>query len=274
MFEQNIAIKDLTKQDLIIKNKANKKKSIDNLRPIGLLNTIRKIFSAILLKRLQQKTQSYIAEYQYGFVPKKSRQHIIWTYKWLLAANKKMNQIQQVLRINISKAFDSLPRSKRLNVLHQICDNDDDVIRMCHIILAASELQIKYHNERSQSFTSNVGVPEGDLISPLLFIIYLEAIIYELLSENDHLKLLIFIYADDVDFIHQLLNHELDDFLALLTFKFAEWGLSLNPQKTEDWALDINPTHHQNIKKLGSMINPKDQINKCLSKVKLAFNIT
>ena len=119
-----------------------------------------------------------------------------------------MNEIQKVLGIDISKAFDSLPRSKLLNVLEQVFGKDCDIIRMTHIILAISKIQIKYRNEYRQSFESNKEVPVEDLVSPHLFIIYLQAIINEILSENNHLNFLVLIYADDEDLIHQLLNHK------------------------------------------------------------------
>jgi hypothetical protein len=85
-------------------------------------------------------------------------------------------------------------------------------------------------------FDTNMGVPQGDSLSPILFIIYLEAVMRDLAKElltqfgivipND------LIYADDCDFIVDS-EEEVVKILAVAPEVFKRWGLTMNSTKTE-----------------------------------------
>ncbi|GFS18719.1 very-long-chain enoyl-CoA reductase [Elysia marginata] len=56
-----------------------------NLRPIMLLNTIRKALSKIALERIRPHVEQYLSHSQSGFRPNRSTSDVAWTHKWLAA---------------------------------------------------------------------------------------------------------------------------------------------------------------------------------------------
>ena len=60
-----------------------------NLRPITLLNTIRKALSIITFHRIRPCTEEYLSHSQSGFRPDRSTADVAWAHKWLAAKTKK-----------------------------------------------------------------------------------------------------------------------------------------------------------------------------------------
>ena len=60
----------------------------NNLRPITLLNTIRKALSTITLKRIRPQIETYLSPSQSGFRQDRSTADVIWTHRWLAAKAK------------------------------------------------------------------------------------------------------------------------------------------------------------------------------------------
>ena len=91
----------------------------------------------------------------------------------------------------------------------------------------------------TEPFASNVGSPQGDALSPILFAIYLEYAI-RLLKESIvrpdvHVNARIpdeCIYADDIDFI-SLDKSFLDDILTKVGPIFGQLKLLVNTDKTD-----------------------------------------
>ena len=120
----------------------------------------------------------------------------------------------------MSRAFDTINRSKLLNILGMIQGVGGDELRLIRILLSNTSLRVRFNGIITEPFSSNVGSPQGDALSPILFAIYLECAI-RLLKESivrpdvdvnaripDEC-----IYADDIDFI-SLDKSFLDDILT------------------------------------------------------------
>ena len=56
-----------------------------NLRPIILLNTLRKVLSLITLDRIRPSIKKYLSHSQSGFRPEQSTSDVVWTHRWLAA---------------------------------------------------------------------------------------------------------------------------------------------------------------------------------------------
>ena len=131
--------------------------------------------------------------------------------------------------MDLSKAFDYLPHVLLIAKL-----------RACGLSVEAVELLESYLSDRSQqvrlgTFTSTweklfKGVPQGSILGPLLFNIFLNNIFYFVLSST------IYNYADDntVSFIHKeynFLKSVLEsDSLNLISW-FEENSMKANPDK-------------------------------------------
>ncbi|OQR83398.1 hypothetical protein ACHHYP_14761, partial [Achlya hypogyna] len=142
-------------------------------RPIVLLNCIRKAVSILVLNRIQAKLDNAIGQYQSGFRRGRSTADAVWTHKWLVARVRKYEDAFSILGIDLSRAFDTIDRSKLLLVLEDILTNDE--VRLVRTLLASTTLKIRLGHKTHQAFTTNIGTPHGNALSPVLFVVHLDA---------------------------------------------------------------------------------------------------
>lgn len=106
---------DLGEGILIPLQKPNKQKgpltSIRD-RPIVLLSTIRKTLSLIVLSRISERVNTYLASSQSGFRSCCSTADIVWCDRWLATMTQRFKWLCQLLGIDMSRAFDTINRLK------------------------------------------------------------------------------------------------------------------------------------------------------------------
>ena len=87
--------------------KLNSLCTVDNFRPISLLNTNLKILSHVLASRLKKPLNTLIKKHQFAYLPNRSIKTAI-----LLArlAKEKLGRSNCMLSIDFSKAFDRIGR--------------------------------------------------------------------------------------------------------------------------------------------------------------------
>jgi hypothetical protein len=131
-----------------------------------------------------------------------------------------------------------------------------------------------------ENFKTNKGVPQGDSLSPVLFIIYLEAAMRDLKDRIKGISLeriLQIIFADDCDFICKTMN-EANIIKMEAPAILAEWNLKMNAEKTEITILErrlpghmyptntcpgfSNVEHYPKVKKLGSLLDERKDVGR------------
>ena len=169
-----------------------------SLRPIVLLTTLRKTLSLIPLQRISDKVDHFFSPSQSGFRRGRSTADVIWGHRWLVAKI-------EILGIDLSRAFDTIRRRKFLNVLHSFLDTNN--VRIIRLLLSETNITVRVDDALSAPFNTTVGPPQGDSLSPVLFIVYLEAALRTLcgcLPRRPPADINLpceAIYADDTDFI-------------------------------------------------------------------------
>ena len=107
-----------------------------------------------------------------------------------------------------SSAFDIIDRQTLLDILREIVEKDELKI-IIRYLLSDTIINTRINGAtKEKSFESNIGSPQGDSLSPVLFSIYLENALKEVRTilprpTSDFEKTLPteIVYADDVDFI-------------------------------------------------------------------------
>ena len=119
-----------------------------------------------------------------------------------MACSKGIKNIKILITgIDFSSAFDTIRRSELLKIAEEFLEEEE--IRMIRYLLSNTNIKPKINKaEIETKFDANIGAPQGDTISPVLFIIYLEKALRETRLELDqNIKPNEIEYADDVDFV-------------------------------------------------------------------------
>ena len=249
-----------------------KKGPIKNLRPINLLLVIRKVLSKIALKRSGKQICNHLSYSQSAYRDGRCTTDIVWAYRWLIAKVQEYDITIYVTGIDMSSAFDTIDRSKLLDIASRILDEDG--VRMLRILLSDTTIEVRVKGAQTKPFVSNIGGPQGDSYSGPQFTTYFEEALKEVRTETniDLSKELPaeMIYADDYDNLTE--NHEektkfKDNVKAILD----RHDLRVNEDKTEDTVLRRGK-HDRKAKtknepwretiKLGSKLGDKEDIQR------------
>ena len=166
-----------------------------DFRPISLLPIISKVLERHFFKLIN----SHLAENhplsncQWGFQPGKSTVSALieCTHDWFLQLEKQ-KEIGAVF-FDFRKAFDTVPHQPLLDKLHRL-GLDPHITTWIHNYLAERYQKVVLNGECSQVSHVLSGVPQGSILGPLLFLIYIDDITDIALSPESKLVL----YADDI----------------------------------------------------------------------------
>ena len=245
----------------------------NNLRPITLLNTIRKTLSLITLDRIRPAVEQYLAHSQSGFRPDRSTSDVVWTHRWLAAKTSIEDITIKVTGIDMSAAFDTINREVLLNILAKIVKEDE--LRLIQFLLSNTRINTRINKADIEApFTSNVGTPQGDGLSPVLFTIYLEHAlksarntIGEPTTPIDKIIPREIAYADDVDFIgSEHIN------IDKIQKELEKFNFKVNVDKTELTSLRKEENEWRETKKVGSLIGDAEDVERRKKLSNVALN--
>jgi hypothetical protein len=144
---------------------------------------------------------------------------------------------------------------------------------------------VQFNDILTKPFSSNIGSPQGDGLSPLLFAIYLEAAVRDLLGnsrlkrrEVDELSRLpeTLIYADDTDFLSFCQDY-LDEVLEVVVPLFKnEYKLIVNADKTERTRvghldMGVDQSAWRGTRKLGSLLGAEEDVARRIQLANVSF---
>ena len=194
-----------------------------NYRGLKLTEQVMKVLERIVDGLIRQMVS--IDDSQFGFVPGRGTTDAIFVVRQLqgkyLTANKRL----YMAFVDLEKAFDRVPRKVIWWALRKLggvdcATGEGDVCKCAE--------RVRVGEGYSEEFRVKVGVHQGSVLSPLLFIIVLEALSREFRSGVTWEDL----YADDLVIITESLEKCVN---WLLTWKEAmeKKGLGVNAGKTK-----------------------------------------
>lgn len=99
---------------IAIQRPGKKKGPPNNLRPITLLNSLRKALSVITLNRIRPDVERYLSNSQSGLRPNRSTADVVWKHKWLSDKTLKEDVRIKITGIDMSAAFHTINRNQLL----------------------------------------------------------------------------------------------------------------------------------------------------------------
>jgi hypothetical protein len=205
--------------------------NVKNYRPITLLNTLHKIWERILEQRLRSVTVT--AHAQMGSKAGNSATTATMTKRSILRLAKRLKTDVHSLQLDLSKAYNRVCRKTLWNKLISLGVKG----KLWTAIMSTydhADDQIRIGNRYSDPFHLDFGLRQGSILSPILFIIYVNELI-QLINATDsgargsatniNLKLACLMFVDDIEtYTHttQGLNAQ---FKAAITFARAHHSI-------------------------------------------------
>ena len=169
----------------------------NNHRGITLLSRAGKIHNRILERRLRDCVEDILDDCQFGFRPERSTTDAVFTVKMMLEKCWEWGVDKYALFIDLEKAFDRVNRSLLWRILQEDHYNvPAKLVRVIRSIYSQCVSKVRTQKVESAEFSIESGVRQGDVLSPILFIIFMNKCIRDVkIGDNGEETLL---YADDV----------------------------------------------------------------------------
>ena len=155
-----------------IYKKGNKTK-VNNYRPVCLTSIVIKIFESIIKDTVSSylSDNNLLSPNQHGFTPWKSccTQLLHALNDWTLALDERLST--DVIYFDFSKAFDSVPHTRLLLKL-QAYGINGQLLNWFKNFLIGRRQCVKINGVLSPCVQVSSGVPQGSILGPLLFSLY------------------------------------------------------------------------------------------------------
>lgn len=203
-----------------------------NYRPISLISNFAKILEKIIFNRLFSfiKKNKILSDNQFGFVKNIGTNDALGLIANLILEKIDKKKPIAVTFLDLAKAFDTVDHKILIEKLKRYGIRGH-AIKLLTSYLQNRKQRVKINGKVSKFNTVTTGVPQGTILGPLLFILYINDLLFLLPSNN------IFSYADDTavvatgngwEFVQTKMNHD----LSIISDWLAINKLSLNIKKT------------------------------------------
>lgn len=197
--------------------KKGDKLNVENYRPITIICNFAKVFEISLYDGIYNNIRGQISSYQHGFVKSRSTVTNLFSVTQFISEAIDAGKQVDVIYTDFSKAFDRLDHGILLHKL-KLFGFSDLLISLLSSFLSGRNQFVEYRGFKSDQYLVTSGVPQGSILGPLLFILFINDIV-SCIDVN------CLLYADDMKLFCSI---ETDDDCALL---------QNNLNSVNDWCL-------------------------------------
>ena len=231
-FREGVFPRELKKARVVPIFKTGDKSLINNYRPISILSFYSKVFEKLMYNKMYNfiEANDILYAHQYGFRRGHSTQQAIITLIDKITKSVNSDDFVISVFIDLKKAFDCVPTNILLAKL-QAYGIRGDYIKWFQSYLTDRTQYVNFNGEDSAEHTLKCGVPQGSILGPLFFIIFVNDmfnvsnVLFNVLYADDTC---IYISGSDINDLFDVLNIELASLLEWLNAN----RLTLNVEKT------------------------------------------
>lgn len=214
---------------------------INNYRPISVLTGISKVMEKLINNRLTQYLNKFniLSASQYGFRQGKCTQDAILDLTSCIVDHLDSKNKCLTVFLDLKKAFDTVSVPILIKKLENIGIRDNQ-LNLMKDYLSDRTQRVKIGDYRSNDLKVTFGVPQGSVLGPTLFLIYINELC-DLKIDNGH----IYSYADDTAIVfHGKTWKEVHSTAEIGLRKISSWlksnVLTLNTNKSNYICFSIN----------------------------------
>ena len=222
---------DWTKANVMPVFKKGDKSLASNYRPISLTCILCKVLEHILASNIVKHLdeQGLMYDLQHGFRERRSCETQLIMLIEDLARNASAGRQTDIILLDFSKAFDKVNHSKLIWKLHQYGIRGH-VLSWIRAFLGSRSQRVVIDGEESESIPVTSGVPQGSVLGPILFLVYINDLPDEVRSQ-------VRLFADDTALYLTLESEDdsstLQSDLDILSAWESRWDMEFNPSKCQ-----------------------------------------
>ena len=208
----------------IFKKGARNKAS--NYRPISLTSIVCKIMESLVKKEIlaHMISNNLLSKKQYGFISGRSTVTQLLNYLDKCAATMANGGVTDAIYLDFAKAFDTVPHARLIGKL-QAYGITGDILKWVEAFLRDRSQVVRVNGEESFSASVVSGIPQGSVLGPLLFVIYINDLPDSINSDT-------LMFADDTKILRRILSKEDSMELQKDVHELEQWS--------DKWLLRFN----------------------------------
>ena len=237
-------------------HKEDQKTDINNYRPISVLPPISKIFEKVVFNQLYKyfEQNSLLIENQFGFRARKSTTHAILNLMQYLYQNLDTGNIIFSIFLDFRKAFDTVNHQILISKLESYGIRGQ-ALDWFQSYLSNRKQYVNVNDTNSDLKQISCGVPQGSILGPLLFLIFINDLprcskLFKYILYADDSTLSTCIHENELNKSIELINTELKNLHHWLSSN----KIALNKKKTNYMIFSYNKNIKINDIKIGSNI--------------------
>ncbi len=188
-----------------------------------------------------------IKETQHGFMPGRSCATNLTQFMDTMTKAVDENKAVDIFYLDFAKAFDKVSRQRLIKKL-RAKGVDEQIVKWIENWLSNRTQVVCVQGEKSESCEVDSGVPQGTVLGPVLFSVFIDDLEVEIKRRN--LDVLIFKFADDTKgakTIKSVMDREkMQEALDCLCDWADKWGMAFNIAKCKVMHLGRNNPEYEN----------------------------